>query len=387
MSHVVAIVVHAALALVAYRYTWSWSGFLVAGPGLAFVLDRLVIRPRPTWKREASLATMSFLLGGLAFYFMRPGIVPGWEAAYRGAVVCIICFAVNAMACACPSYRWMLRAAAVAAVGLLAPVIGGLHPLHTVPKRGPAAFGLASEEVRFVTADGIELAGWYIPHPHPRGNVIFCHGHGRNRGHVAGVLATLHGLGLNVLAFDFRGHGESGGHTSTFGDREVADLLAAETFLRGRCSGQPLILVGVSLGAAVSLQALPQLPDVKGVWSEGAFAKLDSVVEHQFALLPRVLRKPLVRLYFVLGWLDCGLWGPTVSPLDRAKEMRVPVFFCHARNDDLVPFSEGATLYRSYAGPKEHWWVDGASHYDVRQRNHEEYPRRLREFLERCLKR
>ena len=84
----------------------------------------------------------------------------------------------------------------------LVPVIVTLHPLHTVPKRTPASLGLAFEDVRFRAADGLELAGWVMPHERARGNVIFCHGHGRNRGHVAGHLQTLHDMGLNVLAFD-----------------------------------------------------------------------------------------------------------------------------------------------------------------------------------------
>src|SRR5262249_15393538 len=123
----------------------------------------------------------------------------------------------------------------VALLVLLLPVVAALHPLRTVPKRTPAAFGLTFEDVRFRTADGVTLAAWLVPHSQARGNLIFCHGHGRNRCHVAGLLQTFHDLGLNVLAFDFRGHGDSEGHTSTFGQREVHDLLAAEAYLSKRC--------------------------------------------------------------------------------------------------------------------------------------------------------
>jgi fermentation-respiration switch protein FrsA (DUF1100 family) len=261
-----------------------------------------------------------------------------------------------------------------------------VHPLHTVPKRTPAALGLVFEEVRFRTADGLSLAGWVVPHPQARGNVLFCRGHGRNRGHVAGLLPTLHGLGLNVLAFDFRGHGDSDGHTSTFGHREVNDLLAAEAYLRGRYPGKPLLLVGVSLGAAVCLQALPYLPEVRGVWSEGAFARLAVPVEHEFRLLPGWIRGPLVAAYDWLGWLDCGLWVPGVNPVEVVAGASVPVYFCHGRQDELVPCSEGEDLYRAHAGPKWHWWAENASHYNVRQRNPEEYLRGLKAFLQGCLK-
>jgi alpha-beta hydrolase superfamily lysophospholipase len=252
-----------------------------------------------------------------------------------------------------------------------------------VPKRTPAAFGLEFEDVRFAAADGVELGGWLVPHAQARGNVIFCHGHGRSRGHVAGLLETLHGLGLNVLAFDFRGHGDSEGHTSTFGHREVDDLLGAEAYLRRRFPGQPLFLVGVSLGAAVSLQALPRLPGVRGVWCEGCFARLNDAVEGQFAWLPAGLRGPLVSLYYRLAWLDCGFWGPDISPAEcLGRTAGVPIYFCHGQQDELVPFDRGVDLYEGYAGPKWCWWPEDATHYDVRQRNREEYLGRLRSFLE-----
>ncbi|HEV3257085.1 MAG TPA: alpha/beta fold hydrolase [Gemmataceae bacterium] len=241
------------------------------------------------------------------------------------------------------SSRWALRlrAAILLLLVINLPYWVTIHPLHTVPKRTPAAFGLAFEEVRFRTADGVELGGWLIPHSNAKGNVIVCHGHGRNRGHVAGFLPTLHGLGLNVLAFDFRGHGESAGHTCTFGHREVRDLLAAEAYVRERFPGKPLVLVGVSLGAAVALQALPRLPGVCGVWSEGCFSRLGNAVDRQFAFLPGWLRRPLVAGYNDLGWLDCGFWAPDINPIEVLARTDVPICFCHGRADELVPLCGG----------------------------------------------
>jgi alpha-beta hydrolase superfamily lysophospholipase len=256
-----------------------------------------------------------------------------------------------------------------------------------VPRRTPAALGLAFEHVRIRTADNLLLAGWLVPHPRARANVLFCHGHGRNRGHLAGLLPTAHALGLNVLAFDFRGHGDSPGHTSTFGHCEVEDLRAAHAFLRQRFPGLPVLLVGVSLGAAVSLQALPDLEGVAGVWSEGAFSRLGSVVQHTFGRLPNCVSHPLVRLYRALALLDCGFRVRRIRPIAAVRRVAVPVFFCHACRDELVPLEEGKALFTAHAGPARRWWVAGATHYNVRQRNREEYLRRLREFVEECLPR
>jgi pimeloyl-ACP methyl ester carboxylesterase len=382
-----ALLCHATLLLAAFRWTDSTGGFLVLGFGLTVLLDRYAVRllpwSRPAWLRETIIAACAFVVGTLAFYLARPGIVPLSEAGYRGLVACIVCLSIDVTMARFGRVGWL---AAFALVVLLIPIIGGLHPLRTVPKRTPAAMNLAFEDIRFETHDGVKLAGWLIPHSKPCGNVIFCHGHGRNRGHGAGLFPTLHTLGLNILAFDFRGHGDSEGHASTFGHREVEDLLSAERYLGERCPGQPLLLVGVSLGAAVSLQALPDLPNVCGVWSEGAFARLSHAIDYNFSRAPGAVRAPLVDFYHLAGWIDCGLWAPSVSPLDRLRGTTVPILFCHAMNDELVPFSEGKALYDAYTGPKQRWWVEETSHYNVRQQHHDEYPQRLRAFVEECLK-
>jgi pimeloyl-ACP methyl ester carboxylesterase len=384
---ILAVLCHLTILTIAYFHAHSASGFLLTGLGSALLLDRYFLRllswPAMRWKRDLPLHTAWFLLGATAFYLVRPGIVPVREAVFRGAMVVLLVFLIEVPLRLHSRVRpaWYLPLVGIL-LALYVPVLGALHPLRTVPKRGPEAFGIAFEDVRFRTADGVELAAWVIPHPEARGNVIFCHGHGRNRGHVAGLLPTLHDLGLNVLAFDFRGHGDSEGHTSTFGQREVQDVLAAAAYLRRRYPEKPLFLVGISLGAAVSLQALHQLPDVRGVWSEGAFSRFRHEIDHEFAWLPDGLRGPLVRGYWCVGWLDCGFWAPAVNPVDALKDVRVPICFCHAREDELVPLSEGEELYAAYAGPKWCWWVEGATHYDVRQQNREEYLGRLRGFVE-----
>jgi fermentation-respiration switch protein FrsA (DUF1100 family) len=389
-----ALVCYLVVIVLAWRSSGSTSGFLLRGPAVVLLLDRFLGRllawPTPNrWARDLAGCAMVFLLGSAVFALLRPGLVPWWEAIYRGALACLTLFACESLLRLLPPTRrwsrWGLRGAMVGLFVLLIPVGVALHPLHTVPKRTPASLGLAFEDVRFRAADDVLLAGWLVPHPAGRGNVIFCHGHGRNRGHLAGLLPAVHALGLNVLTFDFRGHGDSEGHTSTFGHREVADLVAAAGYLRDRFPGKPLFLVGTSLGAAVSLQALPQLPDVAGVWSEGAFGRLDRVVDNEFACLPQWVRKPLVAFYHQLGRLDCGLCIGDVNPVESMRGVSVPVFFCHGEKDELVPLSEGESLYEACRGPRWCWWAAEASHYRVRQRHHDEYLRRLRSFLEERL--
>jgi hypothetical protein len=85
-------------------------------------------------------------------------------------------------------------------------------PLGAVPP--PADVGLAgTEAVRFTTADGLALQGWFVParagageaaHPGggPHATVVVFNGNAGNRAYRAPLAAALRQNGYNVLRFD-----------------------------------------------------------------------------------------------------------------------------------------------------------------------------------------
>lgn len=90
---------------------------------------------------------------------------------------------------------------------------------------------LRVEDVRFESTDGIPLAGWLFRGEADAPAVILCHDLGASRGSLLNLAIALQGEGLNVLAFDFRGHGASGGSGSTLGIFEKRDVLGALAYL------------------------------------------------------------------------------------------------------------------------------------------------------------
>jgi alpha-beta hydrolase superfamily lysophospholipase len=438
---VLACLSQAAILLLAFRSAHSTGEFLVLGLGPALLLDRYVFRWLPwsyplTFLKELALRATYVGLGGIGYSLALAGIIRVEEAFSLGIALslaaflfeCFFCLATKALRpvlrwcsvgfvrqlefsifnvrsvlpssgrSAPPSYQSMLarprRPAAWTPLPhllFLCPAIVyalplfALHMPRSIPDRTPAALGLPFEDVRFKTCDGLQLGGWLVPHEHARGSILFCHGHGKNRGQVLGFLHMLHDLRLNVLAFDFRGHGDSPGHTETFGQREIHDLVAAEGYIRQRFPTRPIFLVGISYGAAVALQALPELLHVRAAWSEGCFSRFRSVIEHKFCWLPSFLRRPVVTSYKVLAWLDCGFWEHEINPMRRIAHTHVPIYFCHGMEDELIPFADGQALYEAYTGPKWHYWVENASHDSVRQRAPTEYWRRLCAFFEAML--
>jgi uncharacterized protein len=86
-----------------------------------------------------------------------------------------------------------------------------LFPSHTVDKT-PAAVAIPFDPIRFDAAETghPRLAGWWIPaSASDRPTVLFLHG---STGSLSNSLLTvdlLHRADLNILAFDYRGYGES----------------------------------------------------------------------------------------------------------------------------------------------------------------------------------
>jgi len=148
----------------------------------------------------------------------------------------------------------------------------------------PASFDLASEDVAFRSSDGVELKGWWVPVKDAKGTVVLVHGLNRSRIEMVKKVPFLHGLGWNALLFDLRHHGASGGGATTFGEREKEDVRAAVALARERAPG-PVVVWGVSLGAASVILAAADDPQIAGVVGDSSYLSLTDTLHHHMGLL------------------------------------------------------------------------------------------------------
>lgn len=133
--------------------------------------------------------------------------------------------------------------------------------------------------VMFQSADGTLLRGEFWAQEHSAPTIIISHGFHLPCVHFRSVAALEYSHGVNVLLFDYRGHGESALIATTCGNAEVNDLAAAidiataqaET-MRGR-----VYVHGFSMGAAVAL-LLPAHPAIAGIIADSAYARLDDMI-------------------------------------------------------------------------------------------------------------
>src|SRR5947209_3021371 len=115
------------------------------------------------------------------------------------------------------------------------------------------------------TCDGIELAVRTWPAVgEPRASVVLVHGLSATKDNpeLVAVAVALQERGFDVVAYDARGHGESGG-ICTLGDLERHDVAAAVALARR--SGLPVVVVGASMGGIAVLRHAADNRDVAGV--------------------------------------------------------------------------------------------------------------------------
>ncbi len=107
---------------------------------------------------------------------------------------------------------------------------GGLPTRPGLGSRTPADLALAYEEVTLRTADGVDLAGWWVPSHHGAA-VVVRHGAGSTCTAALDQGGVLGRAGHGVLLVDARGHGQSEGSGMDLGWWGERDTAAAVGFL------------------------------------------------------------------------------------------------------------------------------------------------------------
>ncbi|MCW9707811.1 alpha/beta hydrolase [Fodinibius salsisoli] len=227
----------------------------------------------------------------------------------------------------------------------------------------PSSVGLPFEEIIFETTDGIQLHGWFISAGSEKPTVLYCHG---NAGNISGRLASiklLHSLGVNVFIFDYRGYGKSEGSPSeqgTYRDAKAAwDYL---TTVRG-IDSKNIIIKGRSLGGAIAAW-LGARTNPAALIIESTFTSAADLGADLYPWLPV---RQLLRYQY-----------PTI---DYIKEVKVPLFMAHSRDDRVVPFHHGNVLFEAAPEPKTFVELQG-SHGTGFLDTGLEYREALQQFLD-----
>ncbi|MBM4152602.1 MAG: alpha/beta hydrolase [Kiritimatiellaceae bacterium] len=240
------------------------------------------------------------------------------------------------------------------------------HQEYTTPE----ADGYAYEEVQFLSRDGTQLSGWFIPaQGKALGTVIHFHGNAQNMSAHYSFVSWLPANGFNLFVFDYRGYGKSKGTISRKGVYE--DSVAAVETIKKRTDidQSKIILFGQSIGGANALTVAGKnrFDGVVGIATDSAFSSYKGV-----ALDHTTLLKPLVLI----------LISNRFSPKPVVDQIApVPLLLIHGTADDVVDYRHATILFEAANEPKELWTIDGGQHTEALGPYSKEYlPKLLARF-------
>jgi dienelactone hydrolase len=268
----------------------------------------------------------------------------------------------------------------VVAAAVVVPIGLGYVTTHTgravVP---PNQLGVAHENVRFTTADGLELEGWYVPSRNGAAVIAFP---GRNGPQAKTRMLARHGYG--VLLFDRRGEGASEGEPNSWGWGGDADVKAAIAYLQRRPDVDPGRIggIGLSVGGEMMIETAAETDDLAAVVSEGAGAR--SFTEDMDQDDPAVGKWTLGALMSAAKTVAVAVssnQAPPANLKDLAAQVEQPMLLIAAPEKGV-----GEELNRGYAKAAGEsatlWEIPESTHVGGQEARPEEYERRVVGFFD-----
>lgn len=241
------------------------------------------------------------------------------------------------------------------------------------------------EEFEVKGQEEVAIRGWYFAHPETAGCLLVAaHGWGGTRSEILKWADIFWDCGCDVVVYDHRGHGESGGEHGTGGIMEKADLMAVTDWAQKKTglSDEETGWAGISWGAATMLQA--------GVDREVAFIMADSPFQDwETAIMERAERMYGGWVGFIkgsvmslAGW-RAGVDYREASAIAVAPRIKSPVFLIHSRTDEATASFQSVNL-DSALNPDRHVFFHtdwGAGHVEDIDVNPDLYRYHVYSFL------
>ena len=254
----------------------------------------------------------------------------------------------------------------------------------------PAEIGIDFENISFITTDSIKLRGWFIGSQNSltAPTIIIAHGLGASKSDFINLSGFLSSNGFNVLLFDFRAHGESGGKSCSLGLKEQMDITAALDYIisRKNLKNKNIGLYGFSLGGSAGILTASKDLRIKAIVADTPFSRLYTISADVIKRTYHLPSFPFMQLANVFYRLSFGGWIGQVAPADVIHLISPrPILLITSDIDQMTPIYHARELIRKAGEPKELWIIEGASHGGTISINTEKYNQKLLSFFNKAL--
>lgn len=255
-------------------------------------------------------------------------------------------------------------------------------------------YSYLKEDISIESKYGYKLNGTYIYNPKPTKNtVILVHGIRDNRWSSLKYVDMYIDKGYNVLIYDSRHHGESGGDTITYGYYEKYDLDAFVNWVWDK-NGPGIIGVhGESMGAATALlhsKINEKQHKVAFYIADCGYSDLATIfskgLKEGYNIKNPLLNKTLIFYGSMVSLFRSGFAYEQVSPIKAIKDVTTPIMFIHGQMDTIVPVSMSKDMYNVKKGPKAIYICSTSAHAGTFVKDKQTYIKKVYEFLDAYVK-
>jgi len=241
-----------------------------------------------------------------------------------------------------------------------------------------------SEEAHFLTRDGVQLSGTFVPGPAAAGTVILVHGFKSSRTEMLDWIGLLYPT-YSVLLFDSRGTGSSGGVFGV-GATEDRDIIGAVDFVSARKApgSDRIAVLGLSLGAGDAILAGAEDQRIRAVVADSTWADERLQIERMYMLQAGPIAIPL--LPYEPAFVDALIGGRLEDARPRDAVARIApraLFMIHSADDGngTTPVADAQTVFAAGGQPKAFWLAPSGGHAGAFRAHPQEYRDRLLAFL------
>jgi uncharacterized protein len=249
------------------------------------------------------------------------------------------------------------------------------------------------DDVTITSKYGYKLNGTFIHNPTPSKNtVVLLHDLGASRWSSLKFLDMYINKGFNVLIYDARDHGTSGGTDVSYGYYEKYDLDKWISYIQSRNIGGIIGVHGEGLGAAVALQHMQvnrTFRKVKFYIADSSYSNLKDefsirLSEEMHIKIPFLNNLILFYEEKVMNYKSHFNFTD-LSPINNMEVVNTPVLFIHGENDNYPPAKMSKDMFDKKSGFKNILIVPNASHGQTFTSDEKDYTNAVYKFIDNAI--
>lgn len=251
----------------------------------------------------------------------------------------------------------------------------------------PVAFEyLPKKEIWISSPYGYKINAVVIKPFEAKQFVIFSHGVTESKMSSMKYANLFLDRGFNVILYDQRRHGKTGGNTTSYGYFEKFDLKAVVDWVYEHEGNDITVGIhGESMGAATTLLYAGELDNRADFYVvDCPFSDLEELLSYQLKCETKILP---TKLFLPLGDLFIKIRAKysfkDVSPISVVDQIPQPILFIHSEKDDYILPYMTKDLYKQKKGPKMLFMAKNGAHAQSLNENRKEYEEAIDIFLKK----